>query len=221
MKGQLSASLMCADLLNLESELTRLQQLQVEYLHFDFMDGRFVPNITFGNAFIRAFRKAFPHYPVDIHIMAFEPQQYFDVMGIGKGDLVSVHFEACEDVHAVLADLRARGARPLLAISPDTPVDAIVPYLDELDGVLVMTVYPGDSGKPLAPHSMERLAATRALLDATGRHLILEVDGCVSWANAPKMRQAGTDLFVLGSSSVFEKGGVYEETVPRFRQLIQ
>ena len=95
-------------------------------------------------------------------------------------------------------------------------------FLDEIEGVLIMTVYPGDSGKPLVPGSFEKLAAARQLMEQTGHtHLLLEADGCVSWANAPLMRSAGTDLFVTGSSSVFEKGAAYEQTVPRFRAIIQ
>lgn len=220
--GKISASLMCADLLNLEQEILRLEKQHVEYLHLDFMDGQFVPNLTFGTGFVRACRKAVHHMALDIHIMAYAPQQYFEKMEIGKGDLVSFHYEACENPHEVIGLLRQRGASPLLAISPDTPVGVLEEFLDEIEGVLIMTVYPGDSGKPLVPGSFEKLAAARQLMEQTGHtHLLLEADGCVSWVNAPLMRNAGTDLFVTGSSSVFEKGAAFEQTVPRFRAIIQ
>ncbi len=222
MQGKISASLMCADLLNLEKDICRLEELGVEYLHLDFMDGQFVPNITFGTSFVRACRQAVKQMVLDIHIMGYVPEQYFDKMEIGPGDLVSFHYEACENRHEVIDLIRGRGASPLLAISPDTPVEVLREFLDEIDGVLIMTVYPGDSGKPLVPGSFEKLAATRKLMDETGHpDMLLEVDGCVSWVNTPHMRIAGTDLFVTGSSSIFEKGNTYEQTVPRFRELIQ
>ncbi len=222
MQGKISASLMCADLLNLEQDIKRLEGLGVEYLHLDFMDGQFVPNITFGTGFVRACRRAVTDMVLDIHIMGYVPEQYFEKMEIGPGDLVSFHYEACENQHDVIRMIREKGASPLLAISPDTPVEVLREFLDEIDGVLIMTVYPGDSGKPLVPGSFEKLAATRKLMDETGHsELILEVDGCVSWVNTPHMRAAGTDLFVTGSSSIFEKGSTYEQTVPRFREIIQ
>ncbi len=219
--GKISASLMCADLLNLERDITRLEGLGVEYLHLDFMDGQFVSNITFGTGFVRACRRAVKTMALDIHIMGFVPEQYFEKMEIGPGDLVSFHYEACENQHEVIRLIRERGASPLLAISPDTPVDVLREFADEIDGVLIMTVYPGDSGRPLVPGSFEKLAATRALLDECGYpEKPVEVDGCVSWVNTPHMRDAGTELYVVGSSSVFEKGSTYEETVPRFRAII-
>ncbi len=220
--GKISASLMCADLLNLERDIRRLEAQGVEYLHLDFMDGRFVPNITFGTGFVRACRAAVRTMRLDIHIMGYRPEQYFAPMELGAGDLLSFHIEACENQPEVLRQIRAAGAKPLLAISPDTPLERLKPLLPLCDGVLVMTVYPGDSGRPLVPGSFERLAAVRDLLNADGRpDLLLEVDGCVSWANTPHMRAAGTDLFVTGTSSVFEGERNYEVTVPRFRTLIQ
>lgn len=221
MAGKLSPSLMCADLMHLQRDIDRLESLHVEYLHLDFMDGRFVPNITFGTDMIRAAKAAVTAMRPDIHIMALEPVQYFDSLGISTGDYVSIHYEACKDVRASLREIRARGARPMLAISPDTPVPVIVPFLDDIDAVLVMTVYPGFAGQPLAPRSFERIREARALLDGHGRaDMELEVDGNVSFDHCAKMRQAGADIFVAGTSSVFQKGASLEETVPRFYSAI-
>lgn len=220
--GKISASLMCADLLNLERDIKHLEALGVEYLHLDFMDGQFVSNITFGTSFIRACRKVVKTMRLDIHIMGYEPEQYFEKMEIGPGDVVSFHYEACENQREVIEKIRKAGASPLLAISPDTPVDVVKEFLPLIDGVLIMTVYPGDSGRPLVPGSFEKLAAMRKILDETGRSdMLLEVDGCVSWQNAPLMRKAGAELFVVGSSSVFQKDSTYEETVPRFSSIIR
>ena len=221
MSSKISASLMCADLLNLEKDLKTLENLGVEYLHLDFMDGQFVSNITFGTSFIRACRKAVTDMKLDIHIMGYKPEQYFDLMEISNGDIVAFHYEACDNHLEVIEKLHNMGAKAFLTLSPDTPVEVINDYINIIDGVLIMTVYPGDSGKPLVPGSFEKLAKARSIIDASGRDIVLEVDGCVSWVNAPKMREAGAEMFVVGTSSVFAKDSTYDETVPRFRKIIQ
>lgn len=221
MNKTISASLMCADLLNLGSEINTLEKLGVDYLHLDFMDGDFVSNITFGTGFICACRDAAHSIGIDIHIMGTPPERFFDRLKITKGDIVSFHYEACENCNEIIDMLHQRGAKAFLAINPSTPPEVICDYLDTIDGVLAMTVEPGDSGRPLAEGSLKKLEAIRKLLDNCGREdLVLEVDGCVSWINAPKMHSAGADMFVVGTSSVFEKKSDYSEAVPRFRKII-
>ena len=133
MRGMLSPSLMCADVLNLEKELTVLDNLGVDYIHLDFMDNKFVPNITLDTGLIKATKSVISHMKRDIHIMAFEPQQYFDRMEIGEGDVVSVHYEACDDLSEIFADIRSRGASPFLAISPDTKPEVLTDFFDEIE----------------------------------------------------------------------------------------
>ena len=221
MRGLLSPSVMCADLLHLADEIEKLDKLGVEYLHIDFMDNKFVPNITFDTNMVRSFKKPMKNIKRDIHIMAFEPQQYFDAMEIGEGDMVSVHFEACEDAHAVLKDIKDRGADPCIAISPDTPVETVKDYLDEVYAVLLMTVYPGFAGQPMAPKSMERLAELRKIVDESGKDVKIEVDGHVSWDHCGEMREKGADIFVAGSSSVYGKDYPLDEAVERFYTLVK
>lgn len=221
MAGMLSPSVMCADLLNLENEIRKLDELGVEYLHIDFMDNKFVPNITFDTNMVRSFKRPMKNIKRDIHIMAFEPQQYFDAMEIGQGDMVSVHFEACKDSHAVLADIKARGALPCIAISPDTPVDTVCDYFDEVYAVLLMTVYPGFAGQPMAPHSMDRLSELKDIIVKSGKDIKIEVDGHVSWDHCGEMRERGGDIFVAGSSSVYGKDQNIDEAVKRFYNLVK
>lgn len=220
MKGMLSPSLMCADMLNLQSEITKLDSLGVEYIHLDFMDGKFVPNITLDASLIKSVKSVLKNMKRDIHIMAFEPQNYFDRMDIGKDDIVAVHFEACNDLHMVIEEIRKRGARPFVAISPDTSVDVLDEYIAEIDGVLVMTVYPGFAGQPIVEGSFEKISKVRSVLDASGKDMILEVDGHVSWDLCQKMRDCGADIFVAGSSSVYTKGMKIEDAVNKMRNLI-
>ncbi len=221
MRGMLSPSLMCADVLNLQRELTVLDELGVDYIHLDFMDNHFVPNITLDTELIKKTKSVLKHMKRDIHIMAFEPQQYFDRMEIGEGDIVSVHYEACGDLGAVIADIRARGAKAFVAISPDTEPDVLSQWLGKIDGVLVMTVYPGFAGRPIVPGSMEKLRAVRKMIDESGRSLPLEVDGHVSWDLCAEMRACGADIFVAGSSSLYQKGLDIGQAVERMTELVQ
>lgn len=221
MRGMLSPSLMCADMLNLQRELETLDSLSVDFVHLDFMDNKFVPNITLDASLIRAVKPVLKNMKRDIHIMAYAPQQYFERMDIGEGDIVSVHYEACDDLHDVLAEIRARGAKAFIAISPDTSVEVIYEYIAEIDGILVMTVYPGFAGQPIVEGSFEKIKAVRELIDKSGRELILEVDGHVSWDLCGKMRENGADLFVAGSSSVYQKGLELSEAVRRMTELIR
>lgn len=221
MAGMLSPSVMCADLLNLQNEIEKLDSLGVEFLHVDFMDNKFVPNITFDTNMVKSFKRPMKNIRRDIHLMAFEPQQFFDAMEISKGDMVSVHFEACEDVHAVLAEIRSRGASPCMAISPDTPVEVVKDFISEVDAFLLMTVYPGFAGQPMAPKSMERLAELRSIVDECGRDIKIEVDGHVSWDHCAEMRENGADIFVAGSSSVYGKQYPLDEAVKMFYSLVK
>lgn len=221
MRGMLSPSLMCADILNLQSEIEALDNLGVDYIHLDFMDGKFVPNITLDASLIKAVKPVLKNMKRDIHIMAYEPQQYFDRMNIGEGDIVSVHIEACDNVRDVLNIIRNRGAKSFLAISPDTKSEVINDFLDVIDGVLVMTVYPGFAGQPIVEGSFEKIAEVRKIIDNSGKNIILEVDGHVSWDLCQKMRECGADLFVAGSSSVYSKGMKIDEAVNKMMELIK
>ncbi len=221
MRGMLSPSLMCADMLNLRSEIERLDNLGVDYVHLDFMDGKFVPNITLDASLIKSVKSVLKNMKRDIHIMAYEPQQYFDRMNIGKGDIVAVHYEACQDVSAVLNEISSRGAKPFLAVSPDTKADVILDFIDCIDGVLVMTVYPGFAGQPIVEGSFDKIKEVRKIIDDSGKNIILEVDGHVSWDLCKKMRECGADLFVAGSSSVYSKGMRIEDAVSKMMELIR
>lgn len=223
MNGILSPSLMCADILNLQHELTVLEELGVQYIHLDFMDNRFVSNLTLSAELIKATKTVLRHMKRDIHIMAYEPQQYFDRMDIGAGDIVSVHYEACDRaaLAAVMADVRARGASPFIAISPDTKPEVLTEWFPEIDGVLLMTVYPGFAGRPIVKGSLEKLAAMRRLMDESGFDLLLEVDGHVSWELCGQMRAVGADLFVAGSSSLYQPGLDMAQAVAKMAEMVR
>lgn len=201
--SKLSPSMMCAGIAHLSEVLAVFADCGIHSLHIDVMDGSFVPNFTLGTDYCRRLR-ALTAIPLDIHLMITEPERKLDWFDIQPGEYVSVHAESTVHLHRALCRIRDRGAHPLAALNPATPLSALDYILDEVDGVLIMTVNPGFAGQPLVPGMVRKIADCRAYLDARGytNHL-LQVDGCVSFAHAPTLRAAGADYFVTGSSSVF------------------
>lgn len=221
MKSNLSPSIMCADSNELDSVIHLIEKMNIDYLHIDFMDGKFVPNKMFSAQSVNNFSQMINNTKRDIHIMAYEPSQYFRTMGIKKGDMVSVHYEACSDVTKTLLDIKKLGASACLAINPDTKVTVIKKYLYLIDAVLIMTVVPGFAGQALAPKSFERIKQAKKIInDSTYPDIKIEVDGNVSWVNSLKMKEAGADIFVAGSSSVFDKKNSVENNMLLFRQQL-
>ena len=152
--------------------------------------------------------------------MVTAPEDKIKAFAPCPGDIVSVHFESTADPAKALLAVKDTGATPFLAINPLTPVAAVLPFIDLIGGVLLMTVTPGFAGQPMAPGSLEKISALRALLDENGRpDAHIEVDGCVSYVNAPRMRAAGADRFVAGTSSVFGPGNL-TENVAKLRALL-
>lgn len=219
-KGKISPSMMCAPLFHIPETVRVFEKENIDCLHIDVMDGCFVPNFALSTDDCAALR-SITTIPFDYHFMVVSPEDKLDWFPIAKGDIVSVHPESTENADRAFRSVRRRGARAFAAISPETPVDALSPFVDEIDGVLVMTVRPGFAGQKLFPGSFEKIAAVRAYMDAHGREdATLEVDGCVSFENAVKMRQAGADLFVSGSSGVFRKDLPLEDAIRKFRAAV-
>lgn len=221
MKSRISPSMMCADSMALKATLETFEKNAVEYLHIDIMDGRFVPNFTLGPDYCRALKKN-TSIPLDLHLMVEEPEQKLDWFPIGEGDYVSVHVESTRHLQRVLAQIRAKGAKPMAAINPATPFGVLEPVLDDMDGVLVMTVNPGFAGQKLVPATLTKIKALRRYLDEAGYgHLDIEADGNVSFENAKKMREAGANIFVAGTSSVFTDAMPLSDGIARLREAIQ
>ncbi len=220
LKKMISPSLMCADFLYLGDELRVLETHGIEYLHVDVMDGSFVSNCTLGTDFVKKVRSAFG-IPLDLHLMIEEPERKLSWFEFGEGDYVSVHYEACRHVQAALSAIRARGAKPMLALNPATPLSVLDELLPDLDGVLVMTVNPGFSGQRLIPQTLDKIRRLRTKLDGSGFGQVdIECDGNVSFENARKMSDAGANIFVAGTSSIYAKGRSFEENIRDLRSAI-
>lgn len=205
-----SPSMMCADALNLGRDVQQLTEAGVQYFHYDIMDGDFVPNFMLGPDVIRAVRKV-SSVPADIHLMVKNPERHLHLFDLRPGDVVSVHQESTIHLQRTLAAIRATGAQAAVALNPATPLCMIEDVLPDVDMVLIMTVNPGFAGQKLVPATLAKISRLRAMLDASGYPDVrIEVDGNVSFENAVKMRAAGADLFVAGTSAVFREGGIPE-----------
>ena len=216
---KLSPSMMCADIFALEKTVRALESAKTELLHIDIMDGAFVPNFSLGTDYVKQLKRG-TRIPLDLHFMTEYPERHLDAFAFGAGDYVSIHYETSKHLERTLSAVRERGAKALLAINPATPIELAADLLDAIDGILVMTVNPGFAGQKMVPHSLDKIRRVRAFLDANGREdAEIEVDGNVSIENAIRMREAGADIFVLGTSAVF-CGEDIEENVKRFRTRV-
>jgi len=221
MKGQISASMMCTNFLDVQSDLDALTEAGIEYLHFDIMDGSFVPNYTLGPDFLNAFRGK-TDITYDVHMMVDKPELKIPFFDFREGDYVSVHVESTVHIQRVLTTLKAKGVKTGAAINPGTPVCMLEDILDDIDFVLVMTVNPGFAGQKLVPHGLEKIRAVRSLLDEHGcSDVVIQVDGNVSFENARKMRDAGADIFIAGTSGLFMKDMSIPEAAVKLREAIE
>lgn len=203
-----SPSMMCADALNLGADAVALEKAGVQYFHYDVMDGDFVPNFMLGPDVIKAVRKV-SKVPADIHLMVKNPERHLHLFDLRAGDVVSVHQESTIHLQRTLAAIRQTGAQAAVALNPATPLCTIEDVLPDIDMVLLMTVNPGFAGQKLVPQTLAKITRPRKILDESGYpHVRIEVDGNVSFENAVKMRAAGADLFVAGTSAVFREGGI-------------
>jgi len=221
MTYKLAPSMMCCDLLNVREQIKMFEQQSIDILHIDIMDGSFVPNIALGTCFVAQLKKE-TRIPLDIHFMIDSPERYISTYPIGEGDYVSIHFESTKHVQRALQAIKDKRAKALIAINPATPICAVSEVLDDIDGVLIMSVNPGYAGQKMIPRSIEKIKAMRNFLDENGRpDAEIEVDGNVSIENAVKMRAAGANILVLGTAMQAKKELFTREDIERFRASVK
>ncbi|EHW1511996.1 ribulose-phosphate 3-epimerase [Listeria monocytogenes] len=199
---KIAASIMCADQLHLGDELQRLESAGVELLHCDVMDGVYVNNLALGPEYLEIVRNN-TEIPLDIHLATITPLKYIDMFGPVKPEYISFHVEVAEDVSEIIRKIRSYNVKPSIAINPETPIEAIYPYLDDVEMVLMMTVNPGFAGQKFQTDVLQKLHDLKAKLAGKIHAPLIEVDGNINKKTVGLMRDCLPDIYVLGTSALF------------------
>ncbi|MGN1180644.1 MAG: ribulose-phosphate 3-epimerase [Suilimivivens sp.] len=214
----LAPSLLAADFNILGEQIKETQECGAEYLHIDVMDGVFVPSISFGMPLIASIREKSRQF-FDVHLMIVDPIRYIKEFAECGADGITFHLEAAEDVNAVIKEIKEAGVRPSISIKPGTPVEAVYPYLPDIDMVLIMSVEPGFGGQPFMEEAYGRIRQLREYIDRNHLNVKIEVDGGIGKKNVREVIKAGADICVAGSA-VFKKRSI-SENIAHFMEAFQ
>ncbi len=195
----IAPSLLAADFLKLDSECKMLNKSNADWYHLDVMDGRFVPNISYGPMLVEVFRKATTKV-CDVHLMIEDPGNYAEAFKKAGADILSVHIEACPHLHRNIQQIKSLGMLAGVAVNPHTPVDSLKDILADIDLVCLMSVNPGFGGQSFIPHTLHKIKLLREMIDEHSLQVKIEVDGGVTLENAKSIIDAGADVLVAGNT---------------------
>lgn len=213
----LSPSILAADFKVLGQEMKKTEENGAAYIHFDVMDGMFVPSISFGMPVLASIHDATEQF-MDVHLMVQEPIRYVEAFQKAGADCVTVHLEACEDVKTTLDKIHACGMKAGLAVNPETDVKELVPYLEDVEMILIMSVHPGFGGQKFIPESLDKIREVRAMLNEKNLETDIQADGGIYVENVREVLDAGANVIVAGSA-VF-RGDAGENTA-KFMEILK
>ena len=203
---KLAPSILSCDFGRLAEEIAAVEAGGADWIHVDVMDGHFVPNLTIGPVVVEGARRS-TDLPLDVHLMIEQPDRYLSEFADAGADLITVHVEATENLHATLGRIRELGIKAGVAVKPGTPLKSVKPAADLIDLLVVMSVEPGFGGQSYIPESTDKVRRARVLLSGEGRGAAVEVDGGVDETNAAELGEAGADVLVAGSAVYGHRGG--------------
>ena len=210
----IAPSLLSADFLHLGSDIEMVNRSEADWFHCDIMDGRFVPNISFGIPVVQAISQL-AEKPLDVHLMIVEPEKYFEAFVKAGADIITFHYEASTHIHRAVQQLKALGVKAGVVLNPHTPVTVLEDILGDLDLVLLMSVNPGFGGQKFIERTFEKIRKLRAMIDEQDLTTLIEVDGGVNIQNAAALFEAGADVLVAGNA-VFKSENP-EETIRKMK----
>ncbi len=198
-KHLVAPSVLASDFTRMREEFAMVNESEADWFHLDVMDGRFVPNITFG-MFIIEFMKSLAEKPLDVHLMIVEPEKYIEDFRKAGADVITVHYEACPHLHRTVQQIKETGAKAGVALNPHTPVELLDDIIEDVDLVLLMSVNPGFGGQKFIYRTIPKIQRLKEMIITRNAHALIEIDGGVGLQNAEKILQAGADVLVAGSS---------------------
>jgi ribulose-phosphate 3-epimerase len=212
----IAPSLLSANFLNLQADCDMLNASAAEWYHLDVMDGRFVPNISFGQMLIDFFRKATSKV-CDVHLMIEEPEKYAEAFQKAGADILTVHYEACTHLHRNIQQIKSLGMKAGVAVNPHTPVALLKDILADIDLVCLMSVNPGFGGQAFIPNTLSKIKELRQMIDERGLKVDIEIDGGVTLENAKSIVEAGATVLVAGNTVFKSKNPT--ETIAQLKNI--
>ncbi|MGN1481112.1 ribulose-phosphate 3-epimerase [Porcipelethomonas sp.] len=208
MKNQVSVSILSADFLELKTEIDKIEKSNADMLHFDVMDGVFVPNISFGFPILETVNK-YTDMHLDVHLMIINPVDYIEQCVRCGADTVTIHLECDSDIAQTIKMIKKSGVKAGLSIKPSTPFESVIPYLDKIDMLLIMTVEPGFGGQSFISDMLNKISSAKKYIDEHNLNVSIQVDGGINEKTGKLASDAGADILVAGSY-IFKNGSVTE-----------
>ena len=199
MKHLIAPSILAADFANLERDVKMINQSNADWFHLDVMDGRFVPNISFGIPVIKAINKVATK-PLDVHLMIEQPENFVEQFVEIGASVITIHYEACNHIHRTIHKIKELGAKAGIALNPHTPVECLIDIIEDLDLVCLMSVNPGFGGQKFIYNTVPKTRRLKDMIIVKNAPTLIEIDGGVGLQNAEKLLQAGADVLVAGSA---------------------